>query len=309
LFAGHIPVLFQETLRLLSPAPGEVFLDGTTGSGGHSEEIARRIAPGGILVCADADPGMLDVAAARLRGFPGVRMVHADYSDFERLREAADGRPFDGMLLDLGISSLQMDDPSRGFSFREDGPLDMRRDPGAPAPAARDILRRAREKELADIFYRFGEERFSRRIAKAIVLQRTREPIERTSQLADLVKRAIPRKAWPRDIHPATRVFQALRIAVNRELESLSAFLDGFAQHLSEGGRAVVISFHSLEDRLVKTAFRARSTGEKAVLTVVTRKPVVPGADEIRENPRARSAKLRAACRSGQEGIACKKSW
>jgi 16S rRNA (cytosine1402-N4)-methyltransferase len=296
-------------LRLLSPAPGEVFLDGTTGGGGHSEEIARRIAPGGILVCADADPGMLDVATARLRGFPGVRMVHADFSDFERLREAAGGRPFDGMLLDLGISSLQLDDPSRGFSFREDGPLDMRRDPGASVPAARDILRRAKEKELADIFYRFGEERFSRRIAKAIVSQRTREPIERTSQLAALVKRAVPRKAWPRDIHPATRVFQALRIAVNRELDSLSDFLDGFAQHLSEGGRVAVISFHSLEDRMVKTAFRARSTGEKAVIAVMTRKPVIPGADEIRENPRARSAKLRAARRSGQEEVACRKSW
>ncbi len=307
--AGHIPVLFQETLRLLSPSPGEVFLDGTTGPGGHSEEIARRIAPGGILVCADADPGMLDVASARLRGFPGVTMVHADYSDFATLREAAGGRPFDGLLLDLGISSLQLDDPSRGFSFREDGPLDMRRDPGAPIPAARDILRRAREKELADIFYRFGEERFSRRIARAIVSLRTREPIERTSQLAALVKRTIPRKAWPRDIHPATRVFQALRIAVNRELESLAAFLDGFAQHLSEGGRVAVISFHSLEDRMVKTSFRDRSTGEKAVLTVMTRKPVVPGADEIRENPRARSAKLRAARRRGQEGSACKKSW
>ena len=309
MFTGHIPVLFQETLRLLSPAPGEVFLDGTTGSGGHSEEIARRIAPGGILVCADSDPGMLEAASARLCGIPGVRMVHADFSDFEKLREAAGGRTFDGMLLDLGISSLQMDDPSRGFSFREDGPLDMRRDPGAPVPAARDILRRAKEKELADLFYRFGEERFSRRIARAVVTLRTREPIERTSQLAGLVKRAIPRKAWPRDIHPATRVFQALRIAVNRELESLSAFLDGFERHLSEGGRVAVISFHSLEDRLVKTAFRARSTGEKAVLTIVTRKPVVPGADEIRDNPRARSAKLRAARRIGQEESACKKSW
>jgi 16S rRNA (cytosine1402-N4)-methyltransferase len=302
----HIPVLFQETLRLLSPAPGEVFLDGTTGAGGHAEEIARRIGPSGILVCADADPGMLDVASARLRVYPGVRMVHADFSDFARLREAAGGRTFDGMLLDLGISSLQLSDPSRGFSFREDGPLDMRRDPGAPVPTARNLLQRAKEKELADIFYRFGEERFSRRLAKAIVSQRTREPIERTSQLADLVKRAIPRKAWPRDIHPATRVFQALRIAVNRELESLSDFLDGFDRHLSDGGRVAVISFHSLEDRMVKTAFRDRSTGEEAVLTVVTRKPVVPGADEIRENPRARSAKLRAARHRRQEESACK---
>jgi 16S rRNA (cytosine1402-N4)-methyltransferase len=306
LFEGHIPVLFQETLRLLSPAPGEVFLDGTTGAGGHAEGIARRIGPDGILVCADADPGMLDAASGRLGGFPGVRLVHTDYSDFARLREAAGGRPFDGMLLDLGISSLQLSDATRGFSFREDGPLDMRRDPGAPVPTARDILRRAREKELADLFYRFGEERFSRRIARAIVALRWEVPIERTSQLADLVKRAIPRKAWPRDIHPATRVFQALRIAVNRDLESLSAFLDGFARHLAKDGRVAVISFHSLEDRLVKMAFRAQSKGEKAVLMVLTRKPVAPGADEIRENPRARSAKLRAARRIGQEEGECK---
>ncbi|HEY7527740.1 MAG TPA: 16S rRNA (cytosine(1402)-N(4))-methyltransferase RsmH [Candidatus Deferrimicrobiaceae bacterium] len=299
--AVHLPVLLQETLRLLSPAPGEVFLDGTAGAGGHAEEIARRIGPRGILVCADADPAMLAVAAERLQGIASVRTVHADYADLDRLREAAGGRPFDGMLLDLGISSLQLDDPSRGFSFREDGPLDMRRDPGDPVPAARDILRKAREKDLADIFYRFGEERFSRRIARAVVSERRRGPIDRTLQLADLVKRAIPRKAWPRDIHPATRVFQALRIAVNRELESLSDFLEGFAQHLAKDGRVAIISFHSLEDRLVKTAFRALSTGENAVLTVMTRKPVVPGADEIRENPRARSAKLRAARRRKQE--------
>lgn len=303
--AVHLPVLLQETLRLLSPAPGEVFLDGTAGAGGHALEIARRIGPHGILVCADADPGMLAVAAERLQGASAVRLVHADYADLARLREAAGGRPFDGMLLDLGISSLQLDDPSRGFSFREDGPLDMRRDLGDPVPAARDILRKAREKDLADIFYRFGEERFSRRIARIVVTERKRAPIERTLQFADLVKRAIPRKAWPRDIHPATRVFQALRIAVNRELESLSDFLEGFERHLAKDGRVAIISFHSLEDRLVKTAFRALSTGENAVLTVLTRKPVVPGADEIRENPRARSAKLRAARRREQEENKC----
>ncbi|HSL15735.1 MAG TPA: 16S rRNA (cytosine(1402)-N(4))-methyltransferase RsmH [Actinomycetota bacterium] len=294
--AGHLPVLLQETMRLLSPAPGEVFLDGTAGAGGHAEEIARRIGPRGILVCADADPGMLAVTAERLRGAPAVRLVHADYADLARLRDAAGGRPFDGMLLDLGISSLQLDDPSRGFTFREDGPLDMRRDPGDPVPAARDILRRAREKELADIFYRFGEERFSRRIAKAIVSQRTREPIERTSQLAALVKRAVPRKAWPRDIHPATRVFQALRIAVNRELEELAVSLPRAADVLAPGGRVVVIAYHSLEDRIVKRFF----AGEQR-LTVLTKKPLRPSAAEAARNPRARSAKLRAAERVTSE--------
>lgn len=294
---GHIPVLLREVMELLDPEADAVFLDGTAGAGGHAEEIARRIGPGGLLVCADADPRMLDAARERLRGFSGVRAVHADYADLDRLREAADGRVFDGMLLDLGISSVQLDDPDRGFSFRADGPLDMRRDPAAGGPTAADILRRASEKELADIFYRFGEERFSRRIARAVAERRRREPIRRTADLADLVKAAIPRKAWPRSIHPATRVFQALRIAVNRELESLAAFLDRFPDHMAPGGRVAVISFHSLEDRLVKTAFRAKSTGEGAVLEVLTRKPLSPGEDEITRNPRAGSARLRAARR------------
>lgn len=294
---GHIPVLLREVLELLDPEADAVFLDGTAGAGGHAEEIARRIGPGGLLVCADADPRMLDAARERLRGFSGVRAVHADYADLDRLREAADGRVFDGMLLDLGISSVQLDDPDRGFSFRADGPLDMRRDPAAGGPTAADILRRASEKELADIFYGFGEERFSRRIARAVAERRRREPIRRTADLADLVKAAIPRKAWPRSIHPATRVFQALRIAVNRELESLAAFLDRFPDHMAPGGRVAVISFHSLEDRLVKTAFRAKSTGEGAVLEVLTRKPLSPGEDEITRNPRAGSARLRAARR------------
>lgn len=284
-------------MRLLSPAPGEVFLDGTVGPGGHAEEIARRIGPGGILVCADGDESMLAAAGERLTTFPHVRFVHADFSELDRLREAAGGRPFDGILLDLGISSLQLDDPSRGFSFQADGPLDMRRDRGSGNPSAGDIIRGATEKELADIFYRFGEERFSRRIAREIVQRRRQEPIERTLQLAELVRRAIPRKAWQRNLHPATRVFQALRIAVNGELDSLYAFLGGFARHLAKGGRAAVISFHSLEDRLVKTAFREQSRGEEAVIEVMTRKPASPGADEIMSNPRARSAKLRAARR------------
>ncbi len=294
---GHIPVLLQETLELLAPEPGEVFLDGTVGAGGHAEEIARRVGPGGLVVCADADPQMLDAARERLRGYPQVRTVHADYAELDSLREAADGRAFDGILLDLGISSVQLDDPERGFSFRADGPLDMRRDPGAGGATAADILRRSGEKELADIFYRFGEERFSRRIARAVVERRRREPILRTADLAGLVKAAVPRKAWPRKIHPATRVFQALRIAVNGELASLAAFLDRFPAHLGKGGRTAAISFHSLEDRLVKTAFRAMASGDGAVLEVLTRKPVVPGEDEISRNPRAASARLRAARR------------
>jgi 16S rRNA (cytosine1402-N4)-methyltransferase len=273
---GHVPVLFQETLGLLAPAPGEAFLDGTV----------------------DADPALRSMAAERLRRFPWVRMAHADFSDLGMLRDAAGGRMFDGMLLDLGLSSPQLDDPSRGFSFRGDGPLDMRRDPGAGGADAREIVRKGSERELADIFYRYGEERFSRRIARAIVAKRREAPIERTVQLADLVRSAIPRKAWPRTIHPATRVFQALRIAVNRELESLSAFLDGFAGHLAAGGRVAVISFHSLEDRMVKLSFRSQASGPAAVLRVLTRKPVVPQEMEIERNPRAASARLRAAVKT-----------
>ncbi|HBO70643.1 MAG TPA: 16S rRNA (cytosine(1402)-N(4))-methyltransferase [Deltaproteobacteria bacterium] len=298
---GHVPVLLQETLEWLAPAPGETFLDGTVGAGGHAAEIAARVGPAGRVVCADADPAMLRMAADRLRDFPWVRPVQADFSDLGRLVEEAGGKRFDGILLDLGISSQQLDDPSRGFSFRGDGPLDMRRDPGSRGADAREILRRAGEKELAEIFFRFGEERFSRRIARAIVARRRREPLERTSQLAELVLSVVPRKAWPRKIHPATRVFQALRIAVNHELESLSLFLDRFVPCLAPGGRVAVISFHSLEDRLVKRTFRTMSTGSAAPLAVSTRKPVVPGEEEIGRNPRAASAKLRAARRIGEE--------
>jgi 16S rRNA (cytosine1402-N4)-methyltransferase len=294
---GHVPVLFQETMELLAPSPGECFLDGTAGAGGHSEAIALRIGPAGLLVSADGDPSMLRIAAARLAPYPWVRTVHADFSDLERLREAADGRAFDGILLDLGISSIQLDDPGRGFTFREDGPLDMRRDPEGGGPSAADLLRTLREKEIADLVYRFGEERFSRRIAARIVEERRREPIGTTGRLARLVASAIPRKGWPRDIHPATRTFQALRIAVNGELDSVSAFLERFQPHLAPGGRVGIISFHSLEDRLVKVAFRAAAAGREASMELLTRKPVVPSPGEVRENPRSRSARFRVARR------------
>jgi 16S rRNA (cytosine1402-N4)-methyltransferase len=284
-------------MELLAPAPGECFLDGTAGAGGHSEAIARRIGPDGILVSADGDPSMLRIAAERLAPYPWARTVHADFSDLDRLREAAGGRPFDGVLLDLGISSVQLDDPGRGFTFREDGPLDMRRDPEGDGETAADIVRFTREKDLADLIYRFGEERYSRRIAARIVEERHRSPIGTTAELARIVGSAIPRRFWPRDIHPATRTFQALRIAVNRELESVSAFLDRIPAHLAPGGRVGIISFHSLEDRLVKTAFRAAAAGDEATMALVTKKPVGPGEEEIRQNPRSRSAKFRVARR------------
>ena len=296
----HIPVLFQEALSLLAPSDGEAFLDGTVGAGGHAEAIAALVGPGGILVGNDGDPAALEAAGSRLSRFPWAKLVHGDFSDLPALREAAGGRAFDGILLDLGISSLQLDDPGRGLSFRSDGPLDMRRDPSAGGATAREILRRTPEKALADLFYRFGDEWFSRRIARAVVARREKEPLESTVELARLVAAAIPRKAWPREIHPATKVFQALRIAVNRELDSLSSFLDEFPLHLAPGGRVAVISFHSLEDRLVKEAFRRHASAGK--VEILTRKPVVPGEEECRENPRARSARLRAARKTAAQG-------
>lgn len=302
----HIPVLLQEVLEWLAPAPGETFLDGTVGAGGHAAAIAGRIGPGGVLVGADGDPAMLAAARERLRGFACVRLVHADYAEFPRLRETAGGRAFDGVLLDLGLSSIQVDDPARGFSFREDGPLDMRRDPASGGHTAADLLRRRSERDLADVFFRLGEERFSRRIARAIVARRARRPIERTGELAGLVASVIPRKAWPRAIHPATRVFQALRIAVNGELDSLAAFLDRFPEHLAPGGRVAVISFHSLEDRMVKEAFRALGRDRASGFAVLTRKPLVPREEEIATNPRARSARLRVARRSREKETACR---
>jgi len=305
----HVPVLLQEILEWLAPAPGEVFLDGTVGAGGHAEALAQRVGPAGLVVGADADPAMLAAAGRRLAAFSWVRLVHADFADLPRLREAAGGRAFDGILLDLGLSSPQLADPSRGFSFREDGPLDMRRDPGAGGPTAADLLRRRSARELEEIFRRFGEERFARRIAQAVVARRRRAPLSRTGELAELVAQAIPRKAWPRTIHPATRVFQALRIAVNGELDSLAAFLSAFPDHVAPGGRVAVISFHSLEDRMVKEAFRALCAGPGARFSAAGRKPVVPGAQEIAANPRARSAKMRALYRRRNGEAPCNGSW
>jgi len=304
LASEHIPVLLNEVMELLAPAPGEVFLDGTTGAGGHSAEIAGRIGPDGLLIFVDEDPTMLAVAAEKLAPFPWARPVRSDFSDFAALREAAGGRTFDGMLLDLGISSLQLDDPPRGFTFRAEGPLDMRRYPDGGGMTAAEILHIRREKELADLFYLYGEERFSRRVARAVVERRKKEPLRTTTELAELVASAIPRGAWQKGIHPATRVFQALRIAVNRELFSIEAFLGEFPKHLSKGGRVAAISFHSLEDRLVKTMFRRltqHAKGEKAAFDALTRKPVVPEEREVSENPRSRSAKLRAVRRSHLE--------
>jgi 16S rRNA (cytosine1402-N4)-methyltransferase len=290
----HVSVLPAEVLALLGPRPGEVFVDATVGAGGHARLLAEQLAPGGRLIGLDCDPAMLEQARPRLAGLP-VTLVHAGFDRLRQVLNEAGVERVDGVLADLGVCSDQLDEAARGFSFGQEGPLDMRLDPGAGETAA-DLLHRLPERDLADLFWRYGEERFSRRIARRVVEQRRHGPLETTGQLADLVRRCVPRP--PRGsrrrppIDPATRVFQALRIAVNDESGALRRLLEALPGCVRPGGRAAIISFHSLEDRQVKQAFRDREVWE-----VLTRKPVQAGEEEVRRNPRARSAKLRAARR------------
>jgi 16S rRNA (cytosine1402-N4)-methyltransferase len=284
-------VLPAEVLEYLAPAPGQTLVDATVGAAGHARLLAERLGPEGRLIGLDQDPAMLDLARPRLQSLP-VTLVHAN---FERLPEVLADlgiSAVDGVLADLGICSDQLDDAERGLSFQLSGPLDMRLDPTMGEPAA-DLLRRLGERDLADLIWQFGEERFSRRIARRIVETRKSAPLETTDQLASLVRRCVPRPRGRRSvIDPATRVFQALRIAVNDELGALDRFLAALPECVKPGGRTVIISFHSLEDRRVKQAFRNKERWE-----VLTRKPVQAGEEELHGNPRARSAKLRAARR------------
>jgi 16S rRNA (cytosine1402-N4)-methyltransferase len=283
--------MVAEVLEHLEPSRGGVFVDCTVGLGGH----ARALLQGGAsrLIGLDRDPAAVDAARSALTEFgERVEIVHSDY---RRLTAVLDDRGVghvDGVLVDLGVSSMQLDAPGRGFSFRQDDPLDMRMDTTA-GPTAADALRGVDERELADLIYEFGEERHSRRIARAIVAARARAPIETTGQLAEIVRRAIPRKGYMR-IDPATRTFQAIRIWVNRELDGLDAFLGDAARRLAVDGRMVVITFHSLEDRIAKHTLRALAADGGFGLRIRTKRPVVPGEAEIERNPRARSAKLRA---------------
>jgi 16S rRNA (cytosine1402-N4)-methyltransferase len=280
-----------EVLHYLTPAPAETMVDATVGAGGHARLVAERLGPKGRLVGLDQDPAMLELARPRLPGLP-VTLVHANFDQLREVLNELSIPSVDGVLADLGVASDQIETPERGFSFQQSGPLDMRMDPTSGEPAS-VWLQRLSERDLADVFWNFGEERFSRRIARKIVDSRRRTPLETTEQLADLVRSCVPRPRGRRfAIDPATRVFQALRIAVNDELGSLTRLLAALPDCLKPAGRAVVISFHSLEDRLVKQAFRDRERWQ-----VLTPKPVRPKEEEIRNNPRARSAKLRAAVR------------
>ncbi len=303
--AGHVPVLLKEAIDFLAIRRGGTYIDATVGLGGHSYEIAKRLGAPGHLIGVDKDPAALERAAASLQSpvasevsgatgvlarrtdWPQVELIHGSFADL-----ANDQRPstIDGLLADLGVSSLQLDNAARGFSFQAEGPLDMRMNTQS-GETAEQVVNQADEVTLANLIYEFGEERRSRRIARAIVRSR---PIRTTAQLAEIVSAAArPMNQAERRIHPATRTFQALRIFVNRELDDLRALMEAAPRLLKPGGRLVIISFHSLEDRIVKDALREGA--KRGHYRLLTKKPVTADEEEIDRNPRSRSAKLRAA--------------
>ena len=306
--AYHRPVLLFETLDALQIQPNGIYIDGTAGGGGHSFAIASRLTNGRLLSL-DRDPDAVREASARLTGLP-AEVIHANFTEMDKVIQERGISSVDGILLDIGVSSHQLDTPERGFSYHNDAPLDMRMSQSGRTAA--DLVNTLDERQLADIFFRFGEEKFSRSIAHAIVREREAEPIETTGRLAAVISGAVPAAAR-RDGHPARRVFQALRIAVNGELDCLSAALDTAFDCLKDGGRLAVITFHSLEDRMVKQRFASWRQGcicppdfpvcvcgRTPAAELVLRKPVEASAEELEENPRSRSAKLRCIRRLHQ---------
>ena len=298
--ASHVPVLLKEAIDFLNVQRGGTYIDATVGLGGHSYEIAKRLGAPGHLIGLDKDPAALEVARKKLvvggsslvageqPDWPTVTLLHRSFAEVAKGQRPA---TIDGLLADIGVSSLQLDDAARGFSFQAEGPLDMRMDPHSEH-TAEQVVNHLDERQLADVIYEFGEERRSRRIARAICRSR---PIRNTAHLAEVISAAArPMNQAERRIHPATRTFQALRIFVNRELDDLKALLAVAPELLKPGGRIVVISFHSLEDRIVKDAFREGSNQDR-YYRVLTKKPVTASEEESDRNPRARSAKLRAA--------------
>jgi 16S rRNA (cytosine1402-N4)-methyltransferase len=288
----HEPVMTREAIAFLQPEKGGIFVDCTVGMGGHA--LALLEAGAARVIGLDRDPAALRIAAETLDKYRDrVELVHSDYRAIAAVLEARGIDRVDGTLADMGMSSYQLEAAGRGFSFQRDDPLDMRMDT-TTGPTAAELLHGAEESEIADAIYEFGEERYSRRIARGIVQARIAAPLETTAQLAAIVRRAVPRRGFSR-IDPATRTFQALRIWVNRELENIDAFLTTVAHRLTIGARLVVITFHSLEDRIVKHTLRALAPREGAAMRILTKKPMTPQPDELERNPRARSAKLRAA--------------
>ncbi len=297
----HIPVMVNEVISLLGCSPHKTYVDATLGGGGHSLEILRRTSPDGQVIGIEWDEEAVKRAKEVLGSFDGrVRIFRENFIRLPEILEEMKIQTVDGILFDLGLSSIQLGEEGRGFSFRGEGPLDMRMDQRSETTAA-DLVNRLSPEELEETLREYGEERWARRIARAIAEERSRRPIETTEALRRAVYRAIPRRFQPRTIDPATRTFQALRIRVNRELENLKEALEKGWPFLREGGRMCVISFHSLEDRIVKETFRRLERGEpgdlnpKRMMKVITRKPVTPSEEEQRENPRSRSAKLRCA--------------
>jgi len=286
----HRPVLLEEAVAMLQVRPGGTYMDGTFGLGGHTKEILTQSAPDGTVIAFDWDQEAIRLGLENVGDHGGrLQVINRNFREIEVGLAEAGVEALDGILIDIGLSSLQLEAPGRGFSFRTNEPLDMRMDRRRPMTAAQ-IIAESSERELADIFYYYGDEKQARRIAAHIVQEREKEEIGMTGQLAQIVGTAIPKKYHPPRIHVATKVFQALRIAVNEELVNLGGILDKAADHLKPAARICIISFHSLEDRIVKRAF-----GGNDRLRVITKKPITPGDDEIRHNPRARSSRLRVA--------------
>jgi len=290
--AAHIPVMASEVKELLGLKPGSTMVDGTLGLGGHAAVLAQVIGNDGTLIGIDQDRDAIDKARERLKDFGGkLHIVKNNFSKLEDVLAGLGVHFVDGFLFDLGVSSLQFDTAERGFSFREAGPLDMRMDRDAQVSAF-ELVNSLAEDEISKILWQYGEERFSRRIALAIIRARAAQSIETTTELADIILRALPYRFSRDGVHPATRSFQAFRIAVNRELDVLPVALDTAFNHLKIGGRMCVIAFHSLEDRIVKQKFR--SLAQAGCVELLTKKPLRPGAEEALSNPRSRSARLRA---------------
>ncbi len=305
----HKPVLLTEALQYLKLQPGYVVADCTAGGGGHSTAIIKEILPGGRLIALDQDNDAVEAVKDRLKifGEGNFSVVQDNFINLKAVLEELGIKKVDGVLYDLGVSSYQLDAPKRGFSYKNDAPLDMRMNKEASL-SAYDLINRASQEELSRIIYSYGEERWAKRIAAFIVKEREKEAIETTQRLVEIIKKAVPKGARQDGPHPAKRTFQALRIAVNRELEILEEALEQGIEVLNPGGRIVVISFHSLEDRIVKEVFQRKAKGctcpkdlpvcvcnNKPVVKIMKRKPILPGAEELENNPRSRSAKMRAA--------------
>lgn len=301
----HISVLLNECIDNLNIRPDGIYVDGTMGGGGHSLEIAKRLTTG-RLICIDQDPNAHEAAGKRLAEYKDrITFVRDNFGNIKSILDSLGIEKIDGMLLDIGVSSHQLDEAERGFSYQQDAPLDMRMNPDRPF-SAYDVVNGYDEDELDRVIFTYGEERWARRIAQFIVKERENKPIETTGELVDIIKKAVPKGARKDGPHPAKRTFQAIRIEVNGELEVLQRAIDDVAARLAVGGRLCIITFHSLEDRIVKEAFRKQENpcicppqfpvcvcGKKPLGRVITRKPILPSKEELEENPRSRSAKLR----------------